>query len=56
MKRSEVNEIIRQSDAFIRSFGFALPPFAYWTPEDMKARRGEIDGIVGARLGWDIRL
>jgi len=54
MKRSEVNEIIRQSDAFIRSFGFVLPPFAYWTPDEMKARRGQIDRIVEARLGWDI--
>jgi len=54
MKRSEVNDIIRQSDAFIRSFGFVLPPFAYWTPDDMKAKRGEIDGIVNAQLGWDI--
>jgi D-lyxose ketol-isomerase len=31
-----------------------LPPFAYWSPEEMRARRAEIDGIVGARLGWDI--
>ena len=54
MKRSEVNEIIRQSDDFIRSFGFVLPPFAYWTPDEMKSRRGEIGGIVDARLGWDI--
>jgi len=54
MKRSDVNEIIRRGDAFIRSFGFVLPPFAYWTPEQMRARRGEIDGIVGASLGWDI--
>lgn len=54
MKRSEVNEIIRQSDAFIRSFGFVLPPFAYWTPDEMKSRRSDIDGIVDARLGWDI--
>jgi len=54
MKRSEVNEIIRASDAFIRSFGFILPPFAYWSPQAMLDRRAEIDGIVGARLGWDI--
>ncbi len=54
MKRSEVNDIIRESDAFIRSFGFVLPPFAYWTPAEMSARRGAIDGIVDARLGWDI--
>jgi D-lyxose ketol-isomerase len=54
MKRSEVNDIIRAGDAFIRSFGFILPPFAYWSPQTMLDRRAEIDGIVGARLGWDI--
>jgi D-lyxose ketol-isomerase len=54
MKRSRVNEIIRAGDAFIRSFGFRLPPFAYWSPDEMRARRAEIDGIVNARLGWDI--
>ncbi|HRO10462.1 D-lyxose/D-mannose family sugar isomerase [Amaricoccus sp.] len=54
MKRSEINDIIRAGDDFIRSFGFRLPPFAYWSPEEMRARRAEIGGIVGARLGWDI--
>lgn len=54
MKRSTINDIMGQADAFIRSFGFALPPFAYWTPEDLRARRGQIDGIVQGRMGWDI--
>ena len=54
MKRSEVNEIIRQADDFIRSFGFALPPFAYWSPAEMKSRKDQISNIVDARLGWDI--
>jgi D-lyxose ketol-isomerase len=54
MKRSKVNEIMREADGFIRSFGFILPPFAYWSPAEMRARRAEIGGIVDARLGWDI--
>ena len=54
MKRSKINAIIREADAFIASFGFHLPPFAHWTPDEMRARRDEIDGIIGARLGWDI--
>lgn len=52
MKRSRVNEIIREGDAFIRSFGYIMPPFAYWAPEEMKSRRPT--GIVDSRLGWDI--
>jgi D-lyxose ketol-isomerase len=54
MKRSEVNRIMAAADEFIRSFGFILPPFAYWSPDQMRARRGDIAGIVDARLGWDI--
>ncbi len=54
MKRSRINEIIREADAFIRSFGYVLPPFAHWTPEEMKARRAEISPIVERRMGWDI--
>ena len=54
MKRSEINDIIRAGDEFIRSFGYIMPPFAYWSPAEMRDRRGEIDGIVSARLGWDI--
>lgn len=54
MKRSRVNEIISQADEFIRSFGYILPPFAYWTPGEMKDRQDEIEAIVRAGLGWDV--
>jgi hypothetical protein len=54
MKRSRVNEILRQGDAFIRSFGYRLPPFGYRSPQWMQANRKEIEGIVEARLGWDV--
>ncbi|WP_206456140.1 D-lyxose/D-mannose family sugar isomerase [Aurantimonas marina] len=54
MKRSRVNEIIRQGDDFIRSFGYVMPPFAYLSPSEMKARRGDLSAIVERRLGWDV--
>jgi len=54
MKRSQINEIIRESDAFIRSHGFHLPPFAYWTPEDWSTKGSEVSEIVDNQLGWDI--
>ncbi|TJW30615.1 MAG: D-lyxose/D-mannose family sugar isomerase, partial [Mesorhizobium sp.] len=54
MKRSAINDIIRDADAFIRSFGYIMPPFAYWSPEEMKARRQSSSDIFSARLGWDI--
>ncbi len=52
MKRSTVNEIIREADTFIRSFGYTLPPFAYLSPQEMKSQRPK--GIIDSRLGWDI--
>ncbi len=54
MKRSQVNEILLAADDTIRSFGFLLPPFAYFTPDEMIRRKDEIGGITNARLGWDI--
>lgn len=54
MKRSEINDILRAGDEFIRSFGFLLPPFAGWTPDDFLTRRPEIGEIIGSGLGWDI--
>jgi D-lyxose ketol-isomerase len=54
MKRSRVNEIISQADEFIRSFGYILPPFAYWAPSEMKDRQDKIGNIVAAGLGWDV--
>ena len=52
MNRSQVNEILQEGDRFIRSFGYVMPPFAYWTPEEMKAApHGE---IVRRAMGWDI--
>jgi D-lyxose ketol-isomerase len=54
MKRSRVNEIMQEADSFIRSFGFLLPPFAYWSPETFERNLSNARGIVDARLGWDI--
>jgi D-lyxose ketol-isomerase len=54
IKRSEVNRIMREADAFIRSFGYILPPFAYWSPAEFRARRDEARAIIDSNLGWDI--
>jgi D-lyxose ketol-isomerase len=54
MKRSEINAIMRDADAFIRSHGFHLPPFAYWTPEAWVVAGAEAREIAECGLGWDI--
>lgn len=54
MKRSEINQIIREADAFIKQHQFHLPPFAYWAPYDWRKKGAEVSEIVDSMLGWDI--
>jgi len=55
MKRSAVNEILAESDAFIRSHGYVMPPFAYWSPEQLRARVADDSAMIRYHmLGWDI--
>lgn len=54
MKRSRINEIMSQADDMIRSFGFSLPPFAYWSPSEFQARKSAASALIDARCGWDI--
>ena len=56
MKRSRINDIMAAADEMIRGYGFTLPPFAYWTPDDFKSRvlDGSARRIAEARMGWDI--
>jgi D-lyxose ketol-isomerase len=54
MNRSEVNDILRRSAAFIGSFGYVMPPFADWEPERMRRAPQEAPDIISRRLGWDV--
>jgi D-lyxose ketol-isomerase len=54
MKRSRINTIMAEADEMIRSYGFTLPPFAYWTPDTFKANRDRARHLIDARCGWDI--
>lgn len=54
MKRSRINQIMASADEFIRSFGISLPPFAYYTPSEMRARKSRLSHVIDARLGWDV--
>lgn len=54
MKRSTINKIMAEADAMIREFGFRLPPFAYWTPQEFAAKKAKARRVIDARLGWDI--
>ena len=54
MKRSEINEQIRHAIEFLEAQRFALPPFAYWTPEQWGTVGPEADEIRSRQLGWDV--
>ena len=54
MKRSRINDIITDADEMMRSFGFVMPPFAYWSPDEFKARKDIAKNVIDARCGWDI--
>ncbi|MFO1056748.1 MAG: D-lyxose/D-mannose family sugar isomerase [Dongiaceae bacterium] len=54
MRRSEINAIMREADAFFAQQGFPLPPFAHWSPGAWRGKGPEVAEIVDRRLGWDI--
>lgn len=54
MKRSRINTIMAEADDLIRQHGFTLPGFAYWTPEQFRARAADARHVIDARCGWDI--
>ena len=54
MKRSRINAIMAEADEMIRSYGFTLPPWAYWSPDEFKSRKSEAAEVINARNGWDI--
>lgn len=54
MKRSRINAIMAEAAEMIARHGFALPPFAHWTPDQFRARAPEARHVIDARCGWDI--
>ena len=51
MKRSEINTIILEADEMIKSFGYHLPDFAYWSAEKFKEKQIESEEIIRAGCG-----
>jgi D-lyxose ketol-isomerase len=54
MKRSVINNHIRDAKEFIAGMKFALPPFTCWSPEKWASIGPEYDEIRENQLGWDI--
>lgn len=54
MKRSEINQILKDAKAFMAEKQFMLPPWAYWSVADWKKNKDDGQEIVENMLGWDI--
>ena len=52
MKRSEINRLILDAEEFFRTMKFALPPWAFWKPEQWKGHGNS--EVVRHQLGWDL--
>ena len=54
MKRSELNQLIKENRKFIEDNGFKLPLFAYWGIDQWKDLPDEYVEIKDCRIGWDV--
>ena len=54
MKRSEINQLIKNSKDFFNEMNFKLPPWAFWSPEEWKGKYDTCSEIVENMLGWDL--
>jgi len=54
MKRSEINQIMREAVDFINEMHFLLPPFAFWGTKEWDDKGPEYDELRQNLLGWDI--
>jgi len=54
MKRSEINNALKEMEKFIDRYSFALPPFCRFTPVDWQTKGHDYDEVRDNMLGWDI--
>ena len=54
MKRSEINRIIKETEALLAAYQIKLPPFFSWTPQEWATKGHECDEIRDNALGWDV--
>lgn len=54
MKRSRINQVIKETEALLQAHQIMLPPFLSWTKEEWKKKGAECQEIRDNQLGWDI--
>ena len=45
MKRSEINRALKEMEAMVKEYRFAVPPFCDFTPEEWQEKGNEYDEI-----------
>lgn len=54
MKRSEINQVIKDMEKLAEKHRYELPPFVKWKAADWAKAGHEYDEIRDNKLGWDI--
>ena len=54
MKRSLINKNIEWAMELCKKYHFALPEFAYWTPEEWNSKKDITGRMRESALGWDV--
>lgn len=54
MKRSEINQVIRETEQLLKAHQIELPPFMKWTPEEWGEKGPACQEIRDNQLGWDV--
>ena len=54
MKRSEINNALRELEAMCEKYHCYLPPFCHFTPAEWEGKGHEYDEVRDCCLGWDI--
>lgn len=54
MKRSEINNMMKNAVQFLEEQKFYLPKFAFWSMEEWRNKGEEVNEIINNQMGWDI--
>ena len=54
MKRSQINQALRELEAMCQKYHCYLPPFCHFSPADWAQKGHEYDEVRHCMLGWDI--
>ena len=54
MKRSEINQAIKNALEILERNSMKLPNFAYWNRQQWEEHKGETDDLKKIMLGWDV--